>query len=62
MFITSLLFGFKPEDITTPSRFVLFIATEIASAIEVAPSYKDALSLSSVYPFAFVYVIKVRAC
>ena len=44
--MTSLLFGFKPDDITTPSRLVLLIATEIASAIEVAPSYKEALANS----------------
>ena len=40
------MFGLNPLEITTESRLVLFIATEIASATEVAPSYKDALASS----------------
>ena len=42
--ITSFEFGFKPLDITISSLLVLLIATEIASAIEVAPSYKEAFA------------------
>ena len=35
---TSFVFGLNPFETTTPSLLVLFIATDIASATEVAPS------------------------